>query len=63
MAPKKEQQGARVQIGIRLDAETLERIDRLREHPSGVEIGRADIARACILAGLDVIEKRSAKGR
>jgi hypothetical protein len=68
MAPKEKKSASRAgvpQLGIRVDAETLKRLDALRDLPSipGVEISRADIARAAILAGLDVLEKRGSRGK
>jgi hypothetical protein len=47
-------------VSIRLDAATIARLDALapRIAPAGAKPVRAIATRACILAGLDVIEKQ-----
>lgn len=47
-------------VSIRLDAATVARLDALapRIAPPGAEPVRAIATRACLLAGLDVIEKQ-----
>ena len=47
-------------FSIRLDADTVARLDALapRIAPPGAKPVRAIATRACILAGLDVIEKQ-----
>jgi hypothetical protein len=59
-AKTREKKGGGAQIGVRLPAEVVQRLDSLRVQLSipGVDLGRADVARAAILAGLDVLEKK-----
>ena len=55
-------QTSRTQITVRVSFETLERIEKLREHVEwettfGPDINRADIIREAIRRGLDELEK------
>lgn len=49
------------QICIRVPSELADRIDRLvlvmQQDVPGVTMARADVARACILRGIDLMEK------
>lgn len=44
-------------INMRLDGETAERLQALADKVSASGMGRSSIARACLLAGLDLAEK------
>jgi hypothetical protein len=48
------------QIGVRLDEQTVGRLDTLKANLSlpGLDLGRADVARAAIIAGLEVLERK-----
>lgn len=66
MAPKPKAQDKKAdgaQIGIRIDGKTLARLEALRTRPDlpGVTLSFADVARATITAGLDVLEKKRNK--
>lgn len=53
-----------IQVGVRLELELLERIDRLAEASAripGLKPTRADVMRAAMLRGLDALEAELGK--
>jgi predicted DNA-binding protein len=59
---KERMMGTNPQIGIRLPAELLERLDVLaaRRSPAGVKLSRTDAIRMAIVAGLDKLDAEDA---
>ena len=62
--PPKARKGQLPDVSTRLDAATVARLDALAPliAPLGSNPSRSMAVRACILAGLDVLEAKHAKG-
>ena len=55
---KKQTEGPAMQVGVRLEAAMIERLDALAKHLSrpGLALTRADAVRIALATGLDAIE-------
>ena len=59
--PKKTKDTLATQVGVRLDAKTLERVDAVAARHSlpGLDLTRAAAIRIALAAGLDALEKQA----